>query len=101
MAFFHIPFFHKNRNGIVPHHDEHSKESSDHKDDHKEEDHSNSHSHFHWHSNLFLLASNKKFMNDPTRTSDHPDVVGYYYDPMSVGSHRHHGYEYDITNTGA
>ncbi|KAL9549738.1 hypothetical protein MBANPS3_005071 [Mucor bainieri] len=37
----------------------------------------------------FLASfSTDKYMNDPTRTTSHPDVVGYYYDPMSCGGQR-------------
>ncbi|KAI9366285.1 hypothetical protein BD770DRAFT_375837 [Pilaira anomala] len=51
----------------------------------------------------FLAAfSTEKFMNDPMRTSNHPEVVGYYYDPMSCARR---GYVsnagFDCTNTGA
>ncbi|KAG2212375.1 hypothetical protein INT47_001736 [Mucor saturninus] len=54
----------------------------------------------------FLAAfSTEKFMNDPMRTSNHPDVVGYYYDPMSCGRPHNGHYVYatgtDCTNTGA
>lgn len=54
----------------------------------------------------FLAAfSTDKFMNDPTRTSNHPEVVGYYYDPMSCGRAQNDHYVYstgtDCTNTGA
>jgi hypothetical protein len=55
--------------------------------------------------NAFLAAfSTEKYMNDPMRTTNYPDVIGYYYDPMSVGKARP-GYVvsagYDCTNTGA
>lgn len=54
----------------------------------------------------FLASfSTDKFMYDPMRTSNHPDVVGYYYDPMSCGSPQNGHYVYaagsDCTNTGA
>ncbi|KAL7331585.1 hypothetical protein PS15p_203758 [Mucor circinelloides] len=46
--------------------------------------------------------STEKYMNDPTRTTSHPDVVGYYYDPMSCGGQRNViSAGYDCTNTGA
>lgn len=58
--------------------------------------------------NAFLAAfSTEKYMNDPMRTTNHPDVVGYYYDPMSCGNGKslRPGYivspGYDCTNTGA
>jgi hypothetical protein len=55
--------------------------------------------------NAFLNSfSTEKYMNDPMRTTNRPEVVGYYYDPMSCGSPRV-GYTssagYDCTNTGA
>jgi hypothetical protein len=50
--------------------------------------------------NSFLAAfSTEKYMNDPVRTTNHPDIVGYYYDPMSCGQCITVGY--DCTNTGA
>ncbi|KAI7907342.1 uncharacterized protein BX663DRAFT_495598 [Cokeromyces recurvatus] len=51
----------------------------------------------------FLAAfSTEKYMNDPMRTTNHPDIVGYYYDPMSCDGHRNHvSVGYDVTNTGA
>jgi hypothetical protein len=49
----------------------------------------------------FLAAfSTEKYANDPTRTTNHPDMVGYYYDPMSCGGCRQ-TVGYDCTNTGA
>lgn len=55
--------------------------------------------------NSFLSAfSTEKYMNDPMRTTNRPEVVGYYYDPMSCGSPRvGHVVSsgYDCTNTGA
>ncbi|KAG2193279.1 hypothetical protein INT46_003303, partial [Mucor plumbeus] len=51
----------------------------------------------------FLASfSTEKYMNDPTRTTKHPDVVGYYYDPMSCGGQRNIiSVGHDCTNTGA
>lgn len=52
----------------------------------------------------FLASfSTEKFMNDPTRTTNRPDIVGYYYDPMSCGSGQYNvvSVGYDCTNTGA
>lgn len=51
----------------------------------------------------FLASfSTEKYMNDPTRTTNHPDVVGYYYDPMSCGGqHNVIPVGHDCTNTGA
>jgi hypothetical protein len=52
----------------------------------------------------FLAAfSTEKYSNDPMRTTNHPDVVGYYYDPMSCGGRRQNVVSagYDCTNTGA
>jgi hypothetical protein len=43
--------------------------------------------------------STEKYLNDPMRTTNYPDVVGYYYDPMSCGPRVSVGY--DVTNTGA
>ncbi|KAI9316411.1 hypothetical protein BX666DRAFT_2027949 [Dichotomocladium elegans] len=44
----------------------------------------------------------QKFLNDPMRNTSRPDVVGYYYDPMSVTRNgRIVTMNYDITNTGA
>jgi hypothetical protein len=49
--------------------------------------------------------STEKYMNDPMRTTNRPEVVGYYYDPMSCGPPSKPGYivssGYDCTNTGA
>ncbi|CEP17400.1 hypothetical protein [Parasitella parasitica] len=51
----------------------------------------------------FLASfSTEKYLNDPTRTTKRPDVVGYYYDPMSCGGHCNAiPVGYDCTNTGA
>lgn len=46
------------------------------------------------------IPSSKKFLNDPMRTSAHPDYVGHYKDPMSCGVQNLHA-SYDVTNTGA
>jgi hypothetical protein len=39
------------------------------------------------------------YSRDPMRCGNHPDVVGYYYDPM--GSKYSHNHGVDATNTGA
>lgn len=54
--------------------------------------------------NSFLAAfSTDKYYNDPMRTTNHPDVVGFYYDPMSCGGRRQNVVSagFDCTNTGA
>ncbi|ORZ23548.1 hypothetical protein BCR42DRAFT_404996 [Absidia repens] len=44
-------------------------------------------------------AAQAKYLNDPMRTSSHPDSVGYFVDPMG-GRPVYHA-SYDVTNTGA
>ncbi|KAI8333717.1 hypothetical protein BC941DRAFT_434278 [Chlamydoabsidia padenii] len=44
-------------------------------------------------------AVHAKYLNDPMRTSSHPDSVGYYVDPM--GGRSSYYASYDVTNTGA
>ncbi|KAI8063198.1 hypothetical protein BC940DRAFT_307793 [Gongronella butleri] len=44
-------------------------------------------------------AIQKKFLNDPMRTTTHPDIVGYYVDPM--GTRVTSSSSIDVTNTGA
>ncbi|KAK4515241.1 uncharacterized protein ATC70_002851 [Mucor velutinosus] len=39
------------------------------------------------------------FSRDPMRCGSHPDIVGYYYDPMGCRYSNNHGI--DTTNTGA
>lgn len=39
------------------------------------------------------------YSRDPMRCGSHPDVVGYYYDPMGCKYSNNHGI--DATNTGA
>jgi hypothetical protein len=39
------------------------------------------------------------YTRDPMRCGNHPDVVGYYYDPMGPKFSHNHGV--DATNTGA
>jgi hypothetical protein len=39
------------------------------------------------------------YIRDPMRCGSHPDVVGYYYDPMGGKYSRYQGT--DATNTGA
>lgn len=43
-------------------------------------------------------APAEKFNNDPIRTTNQPDTVGQFYDPMSCGGA---SASYDVTNTGA
>ncbi|KAI8339431.1 hypothetical protein BC941DRAFT_420469 [Chlamydoabsidia padenii] len=44
-------------------------------------------------------AAQSKYLLDPMRTSSHPDMVGYFIDPM--GGRPSYHVSYDITNTGA
>ncbi|KAI7898565.1 uncharacterized protein BX663DRAFT_524614 [Cokeromyces recurvatus] len=39
------------------------------------------------------------YIRDPMRCGNHPDIVGYYYDPMGCKFSLDHGV--DTTNTGA
>ncbi|KAI9472475.1 MAG: hypothetical protein EXX96DRAFT_357683 [Benjaminiella poitrasii] len=39
------------------------------------------------------------YVRDPMRCGSHPDIVGYYYDPMGCKFSLDHGV--DTTNTGA
>jgi hypothetical protein len=42
-----------------------------------------------------------KHLNDPVRISDRPDVVGQFFDPMSIGSQQSTMVGTDVTDTGA
>jgi hypothetical protein len=44
-------------------------------------------------------AAQAKYLLDPMRTNSHPDLVGYFVDPMGGRSSYHASY--DLTNTGA
>ncbi|KAI7852309.1 hypothetical protein BDC45DRAFT_513987 [Circinella umbellata] len=46
-----------------------------------------------------VLGSSSKYLSDPMRTSDNPDYVGGFYDPVSIS--RHYLHSTDCTNTGA
>ena len=48
-----------------------------------------------------LMPSNpsNKYLSDPMRSSDDPDYVGGFYDPISIS--RHYLQSTDCTNTGA
>lgn len=48
----------------------------------------------------FVMAPGGCYSRDPMRCGNHtPDIVGYYYDPMSCQHGSDHGF--DATNTGA
>ncbi|GAA5817399.1 hypothetical protein MFLAVUS_010945 [Mucor flavus] len=46
-----------------------------------------------------VSITSASYTRDPMRCGNHPDVVGYYYDPMGGKYSSHKGY--DCTNTGA
>ncbi|KAG2219957.1 hypothetical protein INT45_002171 [Circinella minor] len=46
-----------------------------------------------------IPSPNSKYLSDPMRTSDNPDYVGGFYDPISIS--RHYLQSIDCTNTGA
>ena len=44
-------------------------------------------------------SPSSKYLSDPMRSSDDPDYVGGFYDPISIS--RHYLQSTDCTNTGA